>query len=113
MMSGKARLAPLSVSRATRMLKADVTELGLIASEWEAFRRGRADDMLATGQPLYELLIDGAWRSISFVQYLAKSRVDERLLLEQMLADSDLGDKRRATRVRDAFGNAKNNIFKS
>ena len=55
---------------------------------WHAFRRGMAQDMLAGGHPLGEILLAGGWRSGAFLRYLTRFDLDRRVALEHAMAES-------------------------
>ena len=62
---------------------------------WHAFRRGRASDMLRSGDSLAQILTAGGWRSCAFLKYITDKELDSRVALNTTLAMSDSeGDDR-------------------
>ena len=62
--------------------------LGL-PTQWHAFRRGMAQDMLERGDALAEILLAGGWRSGAFLRYLSRADLDHRVALEYAIQASD------------------------
>ena len=83
--SFSARTADLH--RRAELLK--LTAKGQPRVGWHAFRRGHAQDMLASGTTLSQILTAGGWKSMSFLAYLCRKDVDERASLEAAFAQSD------------------------
>ena len=86
--SPSSRLFPdLQGSAHTASLSALAVPLGLKPA-WHAFRRGMAQDMLARGDPLAEILLAGGWRSGAFLRYLCRIEVDKEVALHYAQVDS-------------------------
>ena len=56
---------------------------------WHAIRRGMAEEMLARGDPLAEILLAGGWRSGAFLKYVSRHSLDTRVALDFAYAVSD------------------------
>ena len=78
-----------SVSKRTKDLVRRCRAIGLGKVGWHSFRRGRAQDMLASGATLAQILTAGGWRSSAFLSYLRRRDVDERNSLETVMNQSD------------------------
>ena len=77
----------LQGASARTIFLAVASSVGLPAT-WHAFRRGMAQDMLARGDPLAEILLAGGWRSGGFLRYLSRQDLDRRVALEFAMAGS-------------------------
>ena len=78
-----------SFSRRSADLVRRCQALGLGRVGWHSFRRGRAQDMLASGATLAQILTAGGWRSAAFLSYLRRRDIDERNSLECVINHSD------------------------
>ena len=63
------------------------------ASEYVAhdLRRGHAEDIRARGGTLAEILLAGDWRSLAFLDYLNKHRLERDATMAAHVADSSDG----------------------
>ena len=56
---------------------------------FHAFRRGRAQDMLRWGDTLAAIITAGDWNSNAFIKYLKQGDVEEALMVENLIQQSD------------------------
>ena len=68
-----------------------VSSAGLPALSWHSFRRSAAQDMLARGSTIAQIVRAGGWKSGAFLQYLSRRDVDDRAHLDlvQLASDQD------------------------
>ena len=75
--SGADPLAPLfptfSSRRFAESLRVASAALGVPDATWHALRRGHASDLIASGAPLAQVLVQGGWRSSAFLRYIVRS----------------------------------------
>ena len=89
---GKPLSPGITAAKATRVLRACLKSLNLLEYEeyrLHDFRRGHAMDLVAPGAPLWEILGAGEWRSPAFLQYLNVHELEEGLVMQAHLGESD------------------------
>lgn len=87
--SPKERLFVTSPASALSNLKRRCSALALPVCGWHAFRRGGAEDRVASGEELGHVLHAGGWRSSSFLRYISKENLDTQLAFESVIGLSD------------------------
>jgi hypothetical protein len=78
------------------VLRAHLTALGVENAQKytsKAFRRGTAQEMVASGSSLAEVLAAGQWRSSAFMLYLDKAEIEEEAIFAALDALSDDDDE--------------------
>lgn len=95
--AGSQPFAQWRPSRATEMLRRRLRDIGVESHEsytLHAFRRGHAQDLVASGSSAAEILRAGEWRSCAFLQYLDVDSLECQAVVEAHLAESsDSGDE--------------------
>ena len=89
---GKHLFSGIPAAKATRVLRACLKSLNLREHEdyrLHDVRRGHAMDLVASGAPLWEILGAGEWRSPAFLQYLSLHELEEGLVMQAHLEESD------------------------
>ena len=85
----------VTAARATRVLRACLSALNVPGHEEYRLhdsRRGHAMDLVASGAPLWEILSAGEWRSPAFLQYLNLHELEEGLVMQAHLEESESED---------------------
>ena len=92
---GESLFPGVTAAKATRVLRVCLHGLGVPGHEeyrLHDFRRGHAMDLVASGAPLWEILGAGEWRSPAFLQYLNLHELEEGLVTQAHLEESESED---------------------
>ena len=89
---GGALFSGFSSALVLRCLRSRLASLGVPSAELyrtHDFRRGHAQDLLARGATLREILEAGGWRSPAFLRYLDLVELEREAVVEAHLLESD------------------------
>lgn len=70
-------------------LRRRAERLGLPLGGWHSFRRGAAEDLVASGSHIGFILKAGGWRSGAFLRYISASALDTRAASDAFMSLSD------------------------
>ena len=97
MTAGHRPFGRMTGARATSQLRRRLALLHVPEADkfnLHGFRRGHAQDLLASGADLYTILRAGEWRSSAFVEYLEQAELESAAVMEAHLqVSSDDGDE--------------------